>query len=110
LAQRLADTITWLRDWLSKASAPKLRFLELKSEGNLLSGILLQEGEYLFEGRVEIGFYHDDNQLGTEWVSFKDKVNSLEVRLLNGVNRIRLDPRFRIPRRYNPETPEFYKL
>jgi hypothetical protein len=105
-----ADTITWLRDWLSKASAPKLRFLELKSEGNLLSGILLQEGEYLFEGRVEIGFYHDDNQLGTEWVSFKDKVNSLEVRLLNGVNRIRLDPRFRIPRRYNPETPEFYKL
>jgi len=105
-----ADTITWLRDWLSKSSAPRLILEELKSEEKQLLGKLIQEGDSLFEGRVEIGVYRDDKLLGIEWASFKDKVNSLEVRLPNRVNRIRLDPRFRIPRRYDPDMPEFYKL
>lgn len=104
------DTVVWLGDWLRKSSAPELRLAELKSEGNILQGKILQQGGHLFEGRVEIGAYHDDKLLCTEWASFKDKINPFQIHLPNGVNRIRIDPRFRIPRRYDPDTPEFYKI
>jgi hypothetical protein len=105
-----AETVNWLRDWLSKTSAPKLRLTDYKSEGNLFFGKLIQKGDSLFEGSVEIGFYRDETLLWKEWASFKGKVNSFEVSLPNGVNRIRIDPRFRIPRRYDPDSAEFYKI
>lgn len=105
-----ADTVRWLRDWLSRTSAPKLRLTDLKSEGNLLTGKLIQECDSPFEGRVEIGFYRDDKLLGTEWTSFKDEENPIQVSLPSGTNGIRLDPRFRIPRHYDQDTPESYRL
>jgi aminopeptidase N len=104
-----ADTVRWLRDWLSKASAPKLKLTELRSEEDLLTGKLIQE-EPLFDGRVEIGFYRDETLLGIEWASFKDEVNPFYVSLPSGTNKIRLDPRFRMPRRYDPDTPASYRL
>jgi hypothetical protein len=51
--------------------------VELKSEGNILLGNILLQGGNLFEGRVEIGAYHDDKLLGTEWAWFKDKIKSI---------------------------------
>jgi hypothetical protein len=104
------DTVRWLRYWLSRASAPRLGLRKLETGAEMLEGELIQEDQRLFEGMVEIGFYRDETSLGTAWLSFRDEVNPFKVNLPRGADVVVLDPRFRVPRRYDTDMPSSIRL
>ena len=98
------ETSDWFREWLSNRSAPSFTLRDIIYTDETLSGKLLQSNDPLFEGQVEIGFYKDNRVLGLDLVQFEKNVTLFELRVPIGTNKIFLDPRYRIPRRYNLDT------
>jgi len=94
--------VQWLKKWLSATSAPDLKFAEINSEEQKVTGKLLQIADPFLNGQVEIGFYHNETLLETRWLSFKKGETPFQFIVPYEANRIIIDPRYRMPRRYDP--------
>ena len=96
------ETVLWIQNWLNSNTAPELKLTEVTHHNEVVTGHLLQIANPLFNGKVEIGFYNNDTLLGIKWISFKEEETSFEFKIPNDINRLIIDPRKRMPRRYDP--------
>ena len=99
------EPAAWLRSQLQRAGAPSLS-LSLTGvttpQQQRLTARLVQSTEPSQEGAVEIGILGPDGQLiQVETIPFKGPSTSITLTLPPDAQRVLLDPRYRLPRRYS---------
>lgn len=97
-----ADAEEWLRHWLTTRGAPDLRLADVKRTSHTVSARLVLSPEPAFAGTVEVGFFRGEELLGTRPIPFSRHGGSFELEIPKGADRLVLDPRHRLPRRYDP--------
>jgi hypothetical protein len=97
------ETDNWLREWLTGTLAPELKFSEVSCDKRVVKGRLNQNGKSSYKGQVEIGCFRNEKLVKLHWLSFGENETPFSFNVPPETNRLVIDPRNRIPRRYNPK-------
>ena len=94
---------SWLEGWLSSSSAPRLKLVDIHSEGSNLEGVLLQTSTPLYKGCVELGCFIDEKLLLSKRIFFQKEKTHFQFKIPEETEKVILDYDYRLPRKYEPE-------
>jgi hypothetical protein len=100
------ETSEWFRKWLTMKLAPELKLSDLKNINGNISG-KIKNTKSKHKGFVEIGCYNGDELLQIHLIPFDENETQFRFFQQSKTNRLIIDPRNRLPRRYNPEVNPF---
>jgi hypothetical protein len=94
---------SWLEEWLSYASAPRLKLVDIHSEGSNLEGVLVQTSTPLYKGHVDLGCFVNRKLLSIKRIFFQKEKTHFQFKIPEETGKVILDYDYRLPRRYEPE-------
>lgn len=94
---------SWLEEWLSYSSAPRLKLVDIHSKGSNLEGVLLQTSTPLYKGHVELGCFIDEKLLDTKRIFFQTEKTHFRLKIPEETGKVILDYDYRLPRKYESE-------